>query len=71
MTETSHFNEMKINQEIKEEIRKLGFTKSTAVQSKIIPKILEGKDVIVRSRTASGKTAAYLIPIVHLMMNFG
>ena len=67
MTETSHFNEMKINQEIKEEIRKLGFTKSTAVQSKIIPKILEGKDVIVRSRTASGKTAAYLIPIVHLI----
>lgn len=67
MTDIEHFHQMDLNQSVKEEIRKLGFTKPTAVQLKVIPQILQGKDVIVRSQTASGKTAAYMIPIVHMI----
>ncbi|XP_046740861.1 probable ATP-dependent RNA helicase DDX31 [Diprion similis] len=39
-------------------------TKLTTVQQKAIPKILSGKDVLVRSQTGSGKTLAYALPIV-------
>lgn len=37
---------------------------ATIVQQKSIPKILSGKDVLVRSQTGSGKTLAYALPIV-------
>jgi ATP-dependent RNA helicase DDX56/DBP9 len=37
----------------------------TAVQSQAIPLVLEGKDVVARAHTGSGKTAAYLLPAIH------
>nr|WP_303244342.1 DEAD/DEAH box helicase [uncultured Cellulosilyticum sp.] len=41
----------------------LGYTSPTKVQEAVLPKVLEGKDVIVKSQTGSGKTAAFAIPI--------
>jgi len=42
----------------------LGFARPTLVQAKAIPLALEGKDILARARTGSGKTAAYCIPVV-------
>lgn len=44
-------------------ITDLGFKSLTEVQSTVIPKVLKGQDLIVKSATGTGKTHAYLIPI--------
>ena len=48
---------------INEAIEELGFKALTEVQSLVIPKILKGQDLIVKSATGTGKTHGYLIPI--------
>lgn len=46
----------------------LKFAHPTLVQAKAIPLLLEGKDVLARARTGSGKTAAYLVPAVQRVL---
>ncbi|OCK79969.1 putative ATP dependent RNA helicase [Lepidopterella palustris CBS 459.81] len=45
-------------------IQKEKYSKPTSIQQKAIPLALEGKDILARSKTGSGKTAAYLLPIL-------
>ena len=47
---------------------KLGFVYPTMVQSKTIPIVLQGKDVLVRARTGSGKTMAFALPLLHKIL---
>ena len=49
-------------------IAKLGWTHPTPIQEKAIPLSLEGKDVLARARTGSGKTAAFAIPLVQKLL---
>ena len=42
----------------------MGIEKPTQVQAKCIPAILNGKDVLSRAKTGSGKTAAFSLPIL-------
>src|SRR5689334_15596565 len=42
----------------------MGFEEATPIQSQVIPLVLEGKDVIACAQTGTGKTAAYLLPIL-------
>lgn len=44
-----------------------GFTKATQVQEMAIPVALEGKSVVVRSQTGSGKTIAFGLPIMVIL----
>jgi ATP-dependent RNA helicase DDX56/DBP9 len=46
-----------------------GFARPTLVQSKAIPLALEGRDILARARTGSGKTAAYCIPVVQKIIS--
>jgi len=46
----------------KENLQSSGYKTLTDIQEKVIPLILEGKDVIAQSRTGTGKTAAFIIP---------
>jgi ATP-dependent RNA helicase DDX56/DBP9 len=46
-----------------------GFARPTLVQAKAIPLALEGRDILARARTGSGKTAAYCIPLVQKILN--
>lgn len=44
------------------------FAHPTLVQAKAIPLLLEGKDVLARARTGSGKTAAYVVPAIQRVL---
>ena len=46
-------------------IKAKGFNVPTPIQRKTIPLILEGRDLIACSRTGSGKTASFIIPLVN------
>ena len=58
------FSDLKINQEICELLKKQGIINPTAVQEKLIPTARSGKDVIVQSKTGTGKTLAFLLPMM-------
>src|SRR6185369_5125038 len=48
----------------------MGFSSPTPIQQQVIPLILEGKDVIAGAQTGTGKTAAYLLPLLdHISRN--
>ena len=50
-------------------LSKLGFTYPTLVQSKSIPIALQGKDILIRARTGSGKTAAFSLPLLNKLIS--
>jgi ATP-dependent RNA helicase DeaD len=58
------FTEMNLKPQFLEALKKQDITEPTKVQSEAIPVMLEGKDLIVRSKTGSGKTIAFLLPIL-------
>jgi ATP-dependent RNA helicase DeaD len=60
------FEEMNLMPEIIRAVEELGYRTATDIQSGAIPLILEGKDLIGRSSTGTGKTAAFGIPIVQM-----
>ena len=57
------FSQFGLSEETLKALKKLGYEKPTGVQEKVIPAVLENNDVIVKSRTGSGKTASFAIPI--------
>ncbi|AVV09649.1 ATP-dependent RNA helicase DbpA [Listeria monocytogenes] len=54
---------LKLSEEIKRAINELGYTEATPVQKAVIPVALTGEDIVAKSQTGSGKTAAFAIPI--------
>jgi len=62
-----NFTDYKLSNELLKAISMLNFKRPTSVQQQVIPSILEGKDIIVKSQTGSGKTAAFAIPICELV----
>jgi len=49
----------------------LGFVKPTLIQEKAIPLLLSGKDLLARARTGSGKTIAYVLPLLQRVLQGG
>ncbi|WP_256757131.1 DEAD/DEAH box helicase [Cohnella sp. WQ 127256] len=66
MSEKS-FNDYKLSEEIIRALASLGYTEPTDVQNKVIPVALTKKDIAVKARTGSGKTAAFGIPICEMV----
>ena len=62
MAET--FTNLGIGEVLTERLNKISITEPTNVQAKVIPAILEGKSIIFQSETGTGKTLAYLLPLV-------
>ncbi|RRJ84392.1 DEAD/DEAH box helicase [Aestuariirhabdus litorea] len=59
------FNQLALNERLLKALDNLGFTEPTEVQKRSIPPALEGRDLLVCARTGSGKTAAFVLPILH------
>ena len=57
------FKEYKLCDEIIKALDGIGYEKPSDVQREVIPQILTGKDIVVKSQTGSGKTAAFGIPL--------
>src|SRR5450432_3854182 len=58
------FEDMKLSPELARSIAERGYTHPTPVQAKAFPAVMAGKDIIVRSKTGTGKTAAFGIPLL-------
>lgn len=61
------FEKLGLSAPLQEAVTELGYTKPTPVQNKVIPLVLEGKDVMATAQTGTGKTAAYALPLLHIL----
>lgn len=61
---SKHFEDFNFNKQILNAIADAGYTTPTSIQEKAIPSILNGQDVLGIAQTGTGKTAAYVLPIV-------
>ncbi len=61
------FSEYHFVDELKNNLEKMGFRKPTDIQYKCIPNILRGEDLLAIAQTGTGKTAAFAIPVIHIL----
>lgn len=62
-----NFSDLSLTPNLAKAIEEMGFTKLTEVQSKTIPPLLAGRDVLGAAKTGSGKTLAFLIPAIEML----
>jgi superfamily II DNA/RNA helicase len=62
------FEELNLNEQLIESISYMGFDKATPIQEQAIPSILEGNDMIACAQTGTGKTAAFILPVLHKLI---
>lgn len=63
MVTSKDFGHYGLSQEILKALKKLGYDRPTEVQEKVMPMVFKNTDLIVKSQTGSGKTAAFAIPL--------
>ena len=59
-----YFTDLKLDSCILQAVAKCGYSRPTAIQVKAIPEILSGRDLIATAQTGTGKTAAFMLPIL-------
>ena len=62
------FTELNLNESLLEAISHMGFENATPIQEFAIPKILDNKDIIACAQTGTGKTAAFILPILNKLI---
>lgn len=65
------FSELPLNDQVLDALDAMRFEECTPIQEKSIPVILEGRDLIAVAQTGTGKTAAYLLPILNQLSEGG
>ena len=63
------FTSLKLHPNLLKGIKELGFARPTPIQADAIPPALAGQDVLACAMTGSGKTAAFLLPILHRLID--
>src|ERR1700723_2882421 len=63
-----NFSELEISTYTKERLASCGFSIPTPVQAAAIPTALAGKDVLATAQTGTGKTLAFLIPVIERLL---
>ncbi len=63
-----NFSEFGLDERLMEGIDAMGYTTATPVQEMVMQPILEGKDLIVSAQTGTGKTAAFLLPLMNKLI---
>ena len=62
------FSALKLHRDLLQGVKELGFARPTPIQNDAIPAALQGRDVLACAATGSGKTAAFLLPILHQLL---
>ena len=62
------FEQYPVSPKILKSLEELGFRRPTDIQFKAIPSILKGDDVMAIAQTGTGKTAAFAIPVIHMLL---
>ncbi len=65
------FTELPLCTQLQKNLMKQGFVRPTAVQSEAIPRALTGRDVVATAQTGTGKTLAFLLPLIHSLAKPG
>lgn len=68
---TDSFADLPIDKYLRAQLQKMQLTRMTPVQQQAIPRILGGKNMLIRSPTGSGKTLAYAVPGIQAVLNMG
>ena len=63
------FSSLALHPALLKAVRELGFARPTPIQADAIPPALAGRDVLACAQTGSGKTAAFLLPIIHRLID--
>ena len=61
------FEEFGLSEEVMQGLEAMNFQAATPVQEQTIPVILQKRDLIACAQTGTGKTAAYILPLLHLL----
>ena len=64
-----NFDQFNLDSRLMAGIRKLGYTTPTPIQVKTIPAAMNGEDLIGTAQTGTGKTAAFVLPILHRLLS--
>lgn len=67
-TTSPGFTDLGLDSRLLQAIANQKYQTPTLVQSKVIPLALNGQDILAKAKTGSGKTAAYLLPILHSIL---
>ena len=62
------FSKYNLNEVLNKSLKNINFTNPTPIQEKSIPLILQGKDILGSAQTGTGKTAAFCIPLLELLI---
>jgi superfamily II DNA/RNA helicase len=65
---TVSFEDLKLNPAIIKAILDAGYTTPTPIQKQAIPELLSGHDIMASAQTGTGKTAAFMLPALHLLL---
>ena len=60
------FEELGLGYDILDALYYMGFEKATEIQEQAIPAILDGRDMIAVAQTGTGKTAAFMLPVLEM-----
>jgi ATP-dependent RNA helicase RhlE len=63
-----YFDEFGFDDDLMDGIDAMGYVTATPVQEQVIPAILAGKDIIAAAQTGTGKTAAFLLPVINNLL---
>ncbi len=64
------FSELELDSELLQAIEEIGYERPTVVQAQAIPHALDGRDVLASAPTGTGKTAAFLLPMLQHLQDF-
>ena len=65
------FSQFHLNTQILKGVLDMGFKRPTPIQAEAIPLVMQGRDLIACAQTGTGKTAAFLLPIFHRLLEEG